>query len=109
MKCFGPLTDYVSERRKGNNSPTSHVQAWCILRETYEASGMTVTLGTHTMRKTFANKVYTALTGDLLKTQRALGHRRRDSSVEHLSFKVISPGSTCRCKTQPSKVKGVRA
>jgi hypothetical protein len=80
-----------------------------MLYEFYATSGMTVTLGTHAMRKAFANKVYTALTGNLLKTQRTLGHRRSNSPVGCLSFKVISPGSTCRCKTQPLKVKGAGA
>jgi integrase len=43
-------------------------------------------LGTHAMRKTFATKVYTRLQHDLVKTQRALGHRNINSTVSYLSF-----------------------
>jgi integrase len=72
--------------RKGNG-PISRVQAWEILQEAYEANGLTGRLGTHTMRKTFANRVYTALNGDLVKTQRAMGHKNINSIVSYLSFR----------------------
>ena len=38
------------------------------------------------MRKTFANRIYDKLEGDLPKTQRALGHKNINSTVSYLSF-----------------------
>jgi integrase len=65
----------------------SHVQAWQVLQEAYEANRLQGQLGTHAMRKTFANRVYTALNGDLVKTQRAMGHKNINSTVSYLSFR----------------------
>ena len=39
------------------------------------------------MRKTFADRVYEKLNHDLVKTQRALGHRNINSTVSYLSFR----------------------
>ena len=38
------------------------------------------------MRQTFANRVYHRLDHDLVKTQRALGHKNINSTVSYLSF-----------------------
>ena len=78
---------YVFKSRKGRNKPISRVQAWQVLKDAYESNELTGKLGTHSMRKTFANKVYDALNNDLVKTQRALGHRNINSTVSYLSFK----------------------
>jgi integrase len=40
----------------------------------------------HAMRKTFANRVYHQLNHDLVKTQRAMGHKNINSTVAYLSF-----------------------
>jgi site-specific recombinase XerD len=73
--------------REGVNHALSRAHAWRLLQEAYTANGLTGQLGTHAMRKTFANKVYTALKGDLVKTQRALGHKNINSTVSYLSFR----------------------
>ena len=44
-------------------------------------------LGTHSMRKTFADRIYDRLDGDLAKTQKALGHKNINSTVQYLSFR----------------------
>ena len=44
-------------------------------------------LGTHSMRKTFADRIYDRLGRDLIKVQRALGHRCINSTVSYLSFR----------------------
>jgi integrase len=62
------------------------MQAWRILEEAYTTNGLTGTLGTHSMRKSFANRVYQKLNHDLVKTQRALGHRNINSTVSYLRF-----------------------
>lgn len=78
---------YLFQSRKGANRPIGRVQAYKILKEAFEAAGLTGKLGTHTMRKTFANKVYDRLGGDLVKTARALGHKNINSTVQYLSFR----------------------
>jgi hypothetical protein len=60
---------------KGANWPISTVQAWRILHEAVTTNELTGKLGTHAMRKIFANRVYHQLNRDLVKTQRAMGHK----------------------------------
>lgn len=64
----------------------TRVHAWRILKKTFDKLQLTGKLGTHVLRKTFANKVYAALDGDLVKTQKALGHVSINSTVSYLSF-----------------------
>ena len=80
-------TDFVFQSRKGGNRPISRVQAWRIIREAAAAHQLTGKVGTHSLRKTFADRVYDALDRDLVKTQRALGHRNINSTVQYLSFR----------------------
>jgi integrase len=82
----GTATAYLFPSRQGGNRPISRIQAWQILTDAYRTNGLTGKLGTHAMRKTFANKVYTQLARDLVKTQRALGHRNMNFTVAYLSF-----------------------
>lgn len=77
---------YLFASRKGVNRPISREQAWHILKEAYATNGLSGALGTHSMRKTFANNVYAKLGHDLVKTQRAMGHKNINSSVSYLSF-----------------------
>jgi integrase len=84
----GSLTpqSYVFQSRKGVNRPIGKIQAWKILHEAATTNEFTGTLGTHMMRKTFANRVYHQLDHDLVKTQRAMGHKNINSTVAYLSF-----------------------
>jgi integrase len=77
---------YVFRSRKGQNRPISAVQAWRILHEAVVTNELTGKVGTHAMRKTFANRVYHQLNHDLVKTQRAMGHKNINSTVAYLSF-----------------------
>jgi integrase len=76
----------VFRSRKGGNRPISPTQAWRILREACEANELTGKLGTHCMRKTFAQKVYQQLGYDLIRTKRALGHQQISNTERYLSF-----------------------
>ena len=89
LKAAGYMTAdaYVFQSRKGQNRPISRQQAHRILSGAYSVNGMTGNLGTHSMRKTFANRVYDALGGDLVKTAKALGHRNLNSTGAYLSFR----------------------
>jgi len=73
--------------RQGGRKAMSRVRAHQILTEAFETNELSGKVSTHSMRKTFANKVYNALGGDLVKTQRALGHKNVNSTVSYLSFK----------------------
>lgn len=89
LKATGSLlpTMHLFQSRKGINRAITRVQAWRILKEAYGTNDFTGQLGTHSLRKTFANKVYDRLNHDLVKTQRALGHRNVNSTVSYLSFR----------------------
>jgi integrase len=78
---------YVFKSRTGDNRPISRIQAWRLLQEAFEANELPGKLGTHAMRKTFANRMYEKLNHDLVKTQRALGHVNINSTVQYLSFR----------------------
>lgn len=77
---------FVFQSRKGRNASLSRVQAYRILQAAYLRAGVEGQTGTHSMRKTFANNVHQRLGRDLLKTQKALGHRNINSTVSYLSF-----------------------
>lgn len=89
LRADGHLTaeTFVFQSRKGANRAVGRVHAYRVLQTAYKANELTGKLGTHSMRKTFAGKVYDALKGDLVKTQRAMGHRNVNSTVSYLSFK----------------------
>ena len=77
---------YVFASRKGVNRPICRETANQILHDAYATNGLSGQLGTHSMRKTFANNVYGKLGHDLVKTQRAMGHKNINSTVSYLSF-----------------------
>jgi site-specific recombinase XerD len=77
-------TDFIFQSRQGG-AMTSR-QAWNVLNNAYEANGLTGALGTHTMRKSYADRVYEHFGHDLVKTQKALGHKNINSTVSYLSF-----------------------
>ncbi len=77
---------YVFRSRQGGNAAMDRKSAWTMLKKAYAACGLTGKLGTHSMRKTFAKKVHEKLGRDLMKTQKALGHRSVNSTVSYLSI-----------------------
>lgn len=76
---------YLFKSPRGYNQPITRVTAHLILSQAYEIAEVTGQTGTHCMRKTFAKKVYNALNKDLLKTQKALGHRYITSTIDYLA------------------------
>ncbi len=69
----------------GTWHPIARKTAWRILEAAVEANELTGKIGTHSMRKTFTTKVYDHVQYDLVKTQRALGHKNINSTVAYLS------------------------
>jgi integrase len=78
---------YLFRSRKGGNRSISRIQFYKILRAAFRQNDLAGKLGTHTMRKTFANKVFDRLGHDIFKTAKALGHKNINSTVEYLSFR----------------------
>lgn len=87
LEASGLTSGPLFPSHRDPSKPITRVQAWHVLQEAYEANGLQGQLGTHAMRKTFANVVYERLGHDLVKTQRALGHKNIGSTLSYLSFK----------------------
>ena len=64
----GAPDTHVFQSRKGGNHPITRRHALTILKKAFRACAMTGTLGTHSMRKTFANNVHNRLARDVVKT-----------------------------------------
>ena len=79
-----PPSTYLFVSRKGRNRPITRQHAHALLREAFGACELSGSLGTHSMRKTFANNVHEKLGRDLFKTQKALGHANIQSTVRYL-------------------------
>ncbi len=77
--------DYLFQSREGRNRPISRSQAWRILVAAAERCGLTGKIATHSLRKTFAHRVHKRLGSDVVKTQKALGHKNVNSTVAYLS------------------------
>lgn len=79
---------FVSQRKwRGEYRRISRVQAWRVLRKACNQAAMTGKLGTHCMRKTFANRMYDLLDGRLVDLQAALGHKWVTSTSQYISFR----------------------
>jgi integrase len=83
---YTPQT-FVFHSRKGRNRPISQVQAWRILHEAVTTNELTGKVGTHALRKTFANRIYERSGRDLIATQQAMGHKHVNSTQHYLSFR----------------------
>ena len=66
----------VRDKDTGLRRHISREQAWRILKEAFSSNELSGKLGTHAMRKTFANRMYDKLNRDLVKVQRAMGHAK---------------------------------
>lgn len=83
--------------REGRNRAISRSRAWQIIHDTARALGMDGKIGTHSMRKTFANDTFQGFLEDaargvqveaLIETCRAGGWKCLDSCKGYLSFRV---------------------
>lgn len=83
LETDGPL--FLS--RKGPTRAISRVQAYRVLSAAFIRAGLDLGCnGTHTMRKTFAAKVYEGVDRNIFMLQKALGHASPASTVAYLSF-----------------------
>jgi site-specific recombinase XerD len=90
LKAYFPVVaagSVMFPSRKGTEN-ISRVQAHRILEAAFAAAGINDNVSTHSMRKTFAKKVYD-VTGDVYKTQKMLGHSAITSTVKYLNSVLI--------------------
>ena len=58
-----------------------------LLHKAFDVCQLEGSLGTHCMRKAFANTMYERLGHDLVKTQKALGHKWVNTTAQYISFR----------------------
>ena len=80
-----PWDDDTPLFRSQKGGAMSRVQAWQILHDAYQANTLEGRLGTHSMRKTFAQRLYTR-DHDALKVKHALGHQHLSTTEKYLAF-----------------------
>lgn len=87
--------DYIFRSQKGVNKHITREQAWRVLTMAFKSAGLDGPLGTHSMRKTFANNIYIALLQKVADghpidafrlTSKALGHADIKNTDRYLSF-----------------------
>jgi integrase len=86
---LAPQTPVFCSRVHGDDGTLraiSRVQAWRILHAVYLDNALAGKVACHTLRKTFAMRVHAHYHGDLLKTQKALGHKNINSTIKYLAL-----------------------
>lgn len=90
LKTGALLSEPLFISRKSNDGELraiSRVQAWRVIQVLCElADVVSKGVGTHSLRKTFAARIYEAVKGELGKVQIALGHANIGSTISYLSF-----------------------
>ena len=66
--------------------PIGRQQAHKIIKQAANRAKIEGKVSTHSMRKSFAKKIYNALKRDLINTQKALGHKSVQSTCSYLEF-----------------------
>jgi integrase len=93
---YGHKDDFLFQSQKAGDGAISIKTAWRVLEDAYRAGGLTGRLGTHAMRKTFANTIYDhflarAASGESIDpfrcTSKALDHKDIKSTDQYLSFR----------------------
>ncbi|GAB7024719.1 tyrosine-type recombinase/integrase [Salidesulfovibrio brasiliensis] len=93
--CWSPDT-YLFRSREGGNRPISRSRAWQIIHGTARRLGLDGKIGTHSMRKTFANNMYEELerlrmagehVDPLIETARAGGWKSLEGLRNYLDFR----------------------
>lgn len=90
-------TDYLFQVRGRTNRALSRAKAWQIIHEGARAVGSTGPIGTHSLRKTFADRYYRWLLHSqqtrgraidpMRELQKALGHRNMESTESYIGWK----------------------
>ena len=83
-KGFGPEM-FLFQSRKGDNRPISYVQAWRILKKAYDELDIRENVATHSLRKTFANRVYEKTGHDIIATMNIMDHSSPKVTLDYIS------------------------
>lgn len=81
---FGPGM-YLFQSRKGTNKAISYVQAWRVLKKAYEALDIRENVATHSLRKTFANRVYENTGHDIIATMNIMDHSSPSVTLAYIN------------------------
>lgn len=81
-----PNYEYLVKSRKGLNSPITRIHAYRILKEICNEVFGIDQVGTHSLRKTYAMKLYIDSNKDLGLVQEALGHESSKDTVKYLGI-----------------------
>lgn len=76
--------DYLFKSRQGDNSPITSRQANNILKSAINALQLEGKISFHSLRKSYANRVFEASGNNLKMTQVALGHANISSTSHYL-------------------------
>ena len=95
FECYGDLDrrrPLFPSRKHGR--AISRVQAHRILEKAFQVAGLNGKLATHSMRKTYAQRMYDA-TGDIFMVKEALGHKSVETTRQYLgvSYKKLQAAS----------------
>lgn len=85
---LAPPSGFLFTSQKGNK-PISRVQAWRILNNASKRVGLTISFGTHTLRKTFAYHAYENGT-DLALLMRVLNHSSQKETLRYIGIEQES-------------------
>jgi len=78
-------SSWLFRSREGGGAPITERQARRVLATAIRQAGLRGSVSTHSMRKTYAQRMHKLLGADVAKTQRALGHRNPASTVLYLA------------------------
>jgi site-specific recombinase XerD len=87
-KLYGepPKAEFLLfQSRNGENQAICEKQGSNVLKDVYKELELTGKLATHTMRKSYANRMHVKMGCDILKTQKALHHRDVSSTTYYLN------------------------
>jgi integrase len=87
-QAFGALDPkqplFRSRKSKASVRAISREHLWYVLKQTFHRLQLPGPLGTHTLRKTLARRMWDYFQHDLLKVRRALGHKAIQSTIAYL-------------------------
>lgn len=92
---------YLFQTQRSGNEHIDYTSVWRLLNYTAKELGMTLKVGTHSMRKTFAARVYQNLMDkknpDALRIlQAGLGHENINNTIKYLSFREDDLNNTIK-------------
>jgi integrase len=80
------LDSYIFRSQKGRNKAICVSTACRNVKNLCLSHGITGRIGTHTMRKTYAQLLYKASGNDIIVVQIALGHRNVSTTMQYLEI-----------------------